>query len=186
ARRRAFEVNAFTVVTTTVARAFEFVFTGLPVGRATEVCAARVDDEEPIGRSRHPDAVLLLPFGIDTQRVVAWSADAKDAGRFENRARQEEPHEHQEERRQRSRDGKPHDATAHFIYGRIRGGLHDRGPCGWRRGLCRCRTCWRSSYTRGGQLIGLTIQVQTSVESIPNCQVLRTYRGYTSTLLTEG
>jgi hypothetical protein len=35
-------------------------------------------------------------------------------------------------------------------------------------------------------LIGLSIQVQTSVKSIPNCQVLRTSRGYTSTLLTEG
>ena len=81
-----------------MARALKLVFAGLPVRRAAEMSAAGVDDEESIGRSRHPDTILLLPFCIDAERVVGGRPDTKDAGRFENRARQEEPQEHQEER----------------------------------------------------------------------------------------
>src|SRR5579872_180718 len=42
-RRRAFEVDSFTVVTTAMTRALEFVFRGLPVGRAAQVGAAGVN-----------------------------------------------------------------------------------------------------------------------------------------------
>src|SRR6185369_5452344 len=84
ARRRTFKVNAFTVVATAMARAFELVFTRLPVGCAAQMSAACVNDEEPIGRSRHPDSILLLPFGIDADGVVSGRSDTKDAGRFEN------------------------------------------------------------------------------------------------------
>src|SRR5215218_7557355 len=69
-RRRPFEVDALAVVATAMARAFELVFTGLPVRRAAKMCAARVDNEEPVGSPRHPDAVLLLPLRIDTKGVV--------------------------------------------------------------------------------------------------------------------
>ena len=132
--------------------------------------AARVDDEETIGCSRHPDTVLLLPFCIHAEGVVIWRADTKDAGRFENRARQEKPHEHQKESDQGAGDCGPHDPSAHFVHRRIGARFHDCGS-----GCCGSRH--RCPYTRGGQLIGLTIQVQTSVESIPNCQVLRTSVG---------
>ena len=148
--------------------------------------ATRVDDEESIGCSCHPDTVLLLPFCIDAESVVVWRADAKFAGRFENRARQEKPHEHQEESDQRARDGSPDDAASHFVHRRVGARLHDCGSRCCFCGSCGSRGRRRSTYTWGGQLIGLTIQVQTSVESIPNCQVLRTSVGYTSTLLTEG
>ena len=139
--------------------------------------ATGINDEEPIRRSRDPDAVLLLPFCIDTECVVVWRANAKDAGRFENRARQEKPHEHKEESDQGAGDGGPDNPSSHFVHRRIGARLHGRGSRSRRfRGSCGSR--WRRhTYTWGGQLIGLTIQVQTSVESIPNCQVLRTSAG---------
>src|ERR1043166_8953350 len=98
ARRRALKVNAFTVVATAMARALKLVFACLPVGRAAEMSTASVDDKETVGSSRHPDTILLLPLGIDAECVVIGRPDTKNAGRFENRARQKEPHEHQEER----------------------------------------------------------------------------------------
>ena len=160
-RRGSLEVDALTVVATAVTWAFELVFTGLPVGRAAEMRATRIDDEETIGCSRHPDAVLLLPFCIDADRVVGGRPDTEDAGRFENRARQEEPHEHQEERRECPRDGGPDDAAAHLVDRRIGRCFHHGSRS---RGFGRSSGArWRRTYTRGGQLIGLTIQVQTSV-----------------------
>jgi len=119
ARRRAFEVDALAVVATAVARAFEFVFTGLPIRRAAEMSAARIDNEEPVGSSRHPDAVLLLPFCVDADSVIGDGPNTKYAGRFENRARQEKPHEHQKESSQCSGDSGPDDPSSHFVYGRI-------------------------------------------------------------------
>ena len=137
--------------------------------------AAGIDDEESIRCSRHPDAVLLLPFCIDAYGVIGWRADAKNAGRFENRARQEEPHEHQEERRECAGDGCPHDAAAHLVNRRIRTRFHDGGRG---RGFCRRRCAWlRRSYTGGRQLIGLTIQVQTSVEINSELPGVRTSAG---------
>ena len=78
-RCRAFEVDAFTVVAATVTRTFKFVFARLPVRRAPEMSAARVNYKQPIGGSGHPDSILLLPLCIDAQRVVAWDPDAKHA-----------------------------------------------------------------------------------------------------------
>src|SRR5580692_2741081 len=54
ARRRTFEVNPFAVVSTAVARAFELVLTGLPIGSTTQMGAARVDHENAIGGAIHP------------------------------------------------------------------------------------------------------------------------------------
>src|SRR5690242_11273611 len=117
--RGTFEVNPFTVVTTAVTRALELVFTGFPVGRAAEMRAARVNNEETIGSARYPDAVLLLPLGIDADGVITGRPNAKSAGWFENRARQEKPHEHQEEGSECAGDGRPDDAATHLIDGRI-------------------------------------------------------------------
>src|SRR5215510_14259818 len=75
ARRRSFEVDALAVVATAMARTFKLVLTCLPVGCTTEMSATRVDDEESIGRSRHPDTVLLLPFCIHAEGVVGRWAD---------------------------------------------------------------------------------------------------------------
>src|SRR5215208_2323140 len=90
ARRGAFEVDALAVVTAAVARALELILARLPVGRAAQVRAARVDDEEALAVTHHPDAVLLLPLRVHPERVVAGEADAEDARRLEDGARQEE------------------------------------------------------------------------------------------------
>src|SRR5690348_13884527 len=113
ARRRAFEVDALAVVTTTMTRALELVFAGFPVGRAAEMSAARIDHEEPIGSARDPDAVLLLPLRINADGVVSRRADAKNARRLEYRTRQEEPHEHEKESGERTGDRRPDHAATH-------------------------------------------------------------------------
>ena len=104
-----------------MARALELVLARLPVGRAAEVRAARVDHKQAIGSSCDPDAILLLPFGVDADRVIVRRADAKYAGRFENGPRQEKPDEHQKEGGERTSDGRPDDAASHFVYRGIRG-----------------------------------------------------------------
>src|SRR5690349_11321418 len=106
-RRGTFEVDAFAVIATAVTGAFELVFAGFPVGRAAEMRAARVDHEESIGSARDPDAVLLLPLGIDAYRVVARRPDSENAGWLENGTRQKEPHEHQKESGERAGDRRP-------------------------------------------------------------------------------
>src|SRR6185312_15346977 len=91
-----FEVDAFVVVTTAVARALEFVFRGLPVGSATKMRAARIDHKQPIRATIHPDAIFLLPLGIDAESVVLRVADLERSRRFKQRARQEKSEECQE------------------------------------------------------------------------------------------
>lgn len=70
--RWAFKVDSLTVVATSMAGTLEFVFTGFPVGRATEMRTARVDDKEPVRCFGYPNAVLLLPLCIHAQGIVAW------------------------------------------------------------------------------------------------------------------
>ncbi len=60
-----------------MARTLELVLTCLPVGRAAEMGAASVNHKKPVGSSGHPDAILLLPLGIDAERVVAGRPDRK-------------------------------------------------------------------------------------------------------------
>ena len=83
-RRWSFKGNSFTIVTTAMTRTLEFVFTGFPVRRATQMRASRIDDKQAIGSLRDPDAILLLPLGIDTKCVISGHADAKYIGWFEN------------------------------------------------------------------------------------------------------
>jgi len=66
-RSGSFKIDTFVVVPTTVARTFEFVLAGLPIGRAAQMSATRVDDKQPVRRAVHPDAVFLLKLSIDTQ-----------------------------------------------------------------------------------------------------------------------
>src|SRR5713226_4899989 len=111
ARRGAFEVDTFTVVAAAVARALEFVFAGFPVRRAAEMRAARVDDENAIGSAVDPDAVFLLPLGVDAERVVGGIADLEDGGRLEERARQKETQKGDKPGAQETGDRAPHEAT---------------------------------------------------------------------------
>ena len=69
-RRGTFEVYPFAGVPAPVARTFELVFAGFPVGRASEVCAASIDDEESRRISHDPNTVLLLELGVDPEAEV--------------------------------------------------------------------------------------------------------------------
>src|ERR1700752_703580 len=106
-RRRTFEVDAFAVVPAPMAGALELVLTGLPVGRASQVRAARIDHKQAIARAIHPDAEPLLPLGIDPEGVVRRIADLERRARFEKGARQKEAEECEEPRAQEGSDGDP-------------------------------------------------------------------------------
>src|SRR5579859_3274777 len=86
-RRWSFEVDPLAVVTATVARALELVLTGLPVRRASQMCAACINHEQPVRRAVHPDAKFLLELGVDAQRKFGRIANLKDGVRFEKSAR---------------------------------------------------------------------------------------------------
>src|SRR5437660_12683184 len=90
ARRWTFKVDAFAVVAACVARALEFVFAGLAVGRATEMRAARIDNKDAIGSPVHPDAIFLLPFGVHAEGIVRGVADLENSGRLEECAGEKE------------------------------------------------------------------------------------------------
>src|SRR5260370_7404729 len=84
-RRRPFEVDTFAVVAAAVARALELVFAGFPIGRTAQMCAASVNDEDTARRAVHPDAVLLLPFGIHAQSVIRSVANLENRVSLKNR-----------------------------------------------------------------------------------------------------
>jgi len=63
---RALKINSFTVITTTVTRALKLVFGRFPIRSTTKMSAARKDDEQPVRRAIHPDAVLLQPFFVNS------------------------------------------------------------------------------------------------------------------------
>jgi len=89
-RRRPFEVDPFAVITASVAWTLELVLAGLPVGRAAQMSAARVNDKDAIGRAVHPNAVFLLPLGIHAESIIRGIANLKNGGRFKERTRKEE------------------------------------------------------------------------------------------------
>ena len=62
---RSFKVDAFVVVPTTVAGTLEFVLAGLPIGRAPQMSATRINDKQTIRSLVYPDAILLLILSVD-------------------------------------------------------------------------------------------------------------------------
>src|SRR6266581_1972109 len=72
-----------------MARTLELVLAGLPVGRAAQMSAARVNDKDAIGRAVHPNAVFLLPLGVHAESIIRGVANLENRGRFEERARKE-------------------------------------------------------------------------------------------------
>jgi len=83
-RRRPLEVDTFTVVATSVTRTLKLVFARPPVWSAAKMRAAGINNEYPVRSLVDPDAVLLLPLGINPKRVVRRKTDTKYAGWFEN------------------------------------------------------------------------------------------------------
>ena len=134
-RRRPFKVDAFAVVSAAVARTFELVLRRLPVGRAAQVSAARVDHENAVGRAVHPDAIFLLKLCVDSQAEVRGIADLERSSRLEQCARQEEAEEGDEPRRHEGRECGPGKAPARLIDLVVVGA--DRGHA---RGRCRSRS----------------------------------------------
>ena len=78
------EVDSFTIVATAVTGTLKLIFTRPPVWSAAKMCAPGIDNENPVRSLVDPDAILLLPLGIDPKRIVRRKTDAKYAGGFEN------------------------------------------------------------------------------------------------------
>ena len=144
-RRRAFKIYGFAVIAAAMARTFEFVLARLPVRRAPQMGAASVDYEEPIGGFIDPDAIELLVFGIDSQRIIAGKANLKSAGGLSYGSRQKEPDKHQKAGRQKTGYAGPHDATSNLVYRWIGYRLDNHG----RRFRSRFRGRRRGSRRRG-------------------------------------
>src|SRR2546423_9771282 len=118
-RGRTFKVNCLAVVTAALARAFKLILARLPVRSASQVRTAGVNHKNPIRSFVHPDAILLLPLGINTKSVVCGKTDAKSAGWLKDGSWQEEPQKHQEACRQKPRDACPDNSPPHFVNRRI-------------------------------------------------------------------
>ena len=92
-RGRPFEVDAFAVVAAAVARAFELIFAGLPIGRASQMRAACVDHEYAVRRAIHPDAIFLLELGVDAKRELRGIANLENGVGFKKSAGKKKPEE---------------------------------------------------------------------------------------------
>src|SRR6266702_8238140 len=97
-----------------MARTLELVLAGLPVGRAAQMSAARVNDKDAIGRAVHPNAVFLLPLGVHAESIIRGVANLENRGRLEERARKEKTEEGNEPGTEQRGDATPHYAPASF------------------------------------------------------------------------
>src|SRR2546422_9217761 len=107
-RRGPFEVDPFAVITASVAWTLELVLAGLPVGRAAQMSAARVNDKDAIGRAVHPNAVFLLPLGVHAESIIRGVANLENGGRFKERTRKEESKKSDEPGAEKRGDATPH------------------------------------------------------------------------------
>lgn len=82
--RRPLEVDGFTVVATAVTGTLKLIFTRPPIWSAAKMCAAGINNEYSVRGLVDPDAILLLPLGIDPKCIVRGKTDAKYAGWLEN------------------------------------------------------------------------------------------------------
>ena len=116
-RRRSLEVYPFAGVAAPVARALELVLAGLPIGRASQVSAPGVDDEQPFGVANNPDAVLLLEFRVDAEAEIGRVSDSEDGAWFEDGSRKEEAKKHHEAGRKEPTHSRPYYRAAHLVDG---------------------------------------------------------------------
>ena len=140
-RRWSFEVDSFAVVAAAVARTLEFVFAGLPVGRAAEMRAPCINHEQTVRRTVHPDAIFLLEFGVDSESEIGRVANLEKRVGFEECAGKKESKERQKPRCQLQRVPaalrRPVAALDAVLRGRAV--LRERRP----RGAHRARGQWR-------------------------------------------
>ena len=118
-----------------MAWALELVLARLPVGRAAQMSAARVNDKDAVGCAVHPNAVFLLPLGVHAESIIRGVANLENRGRFEERARKEKTEEGNEPGAEKRGDATPHQAPASFVgrAGPGADGRDTRGGCGFRR-----------------------------------------------------
>ena len=77
--------------------------------------ATRINNEDPVRSLVDPDAILLLPLGIDAETVIRGITDFETRRWLEQRARQEETKESDEPCHQERGDGGPHKTAASLI-----------------------------------------------------------------------
>ena len=100
--------------------ALEFVLARLPVRRAAQVRANRRDHEDPFRVAHHPDAVLVLEFGVHAEAEIGRIADFEIGLWLEQRARKEEAQEHHEIDGQKSQHRSHHEtAPAADLFGLV-------------------------------------------------------------------
>src|ERR1700684_695964 len=95
-RSRSLEIDSLAVVAAAVAGTFELVFAGFPVWRASQVGAARIDHEYPIGRAIDPDAIFLLELSVNAKRKLRGITNLENGVRFEKSAGKKESEKSEE------------------------------------------------------------------------------------------
>jgi len=85
------------------------------------MCAARVNDKKSIRCSVDPNPVLLQILFVDAERIIGWVPNLEDSGRFKEHARQEEPKERDEPRRQKGHHAAPNKSAPTPVGDGIRG-----------------------------------------------------------------
>ena len=119
ARSGTLEVNALFVISATVAGTLEFVFAGLPIGRATQVRASGKDREYPLGVPDYPDAVRLLESGIDAKSEVGRITDNENRIGLKEGPGKKEPEKHEEIDAENTYDGTNHHLPPEFKHLRL-------------------------------------------------------------------
>src|ERR1041385_9005771 len=114
-RRWSFEVHTFVVITAAVTWALEFVFRRLPIGSASQMRTPRVDHEQAIRATVHPDAIFLLPLRINTKSVILRIANFERSRGLKQSAWQEKSEECQEPRGEKCRNHRPCEAPPLLI-----------------------------------------------------------------------
>jgi len=122
ARGWALEIYTLAVVTAAVARALEFIFRGLPFGRAAEMRATGEDDEEAIRLADDPDAIGHQKALVNSETEIGGKADIKSGIGLVQSAGKEKPEEHQEVHAEVAPNTGPYNSAAARIDG-LRSGL---------------------------------------------------------------
>jgi len=109
--RRPFEVDAFGVVAAAMARAFELIFAGPPVGSTAEVRTHGIDHENTFRVPHHPDPVCALKLGVD-KAEIRWITDLEFGFRLVENAGEEVAEKHQKIDTKGSQDCRYHEPAA--------------------------------------------------------------------------
>ena len=99
------------IVSFLTASRLKLVFCWLPVGRATQVGAARKNDKQPVWRAIHPDPISLEPLLVDSQCLIGRIADLEDGSGLKQHAGKKESKKSDEPTEQEGGDATPDDSS---------------------------------------------------------------------------